>query len=85
MMDTDTETVSENLTNWKITSLTRKEMRIALTFAKPLSVSSGDEKDTLVVFSGLGAYADRLGYNFPEFQFLQRDIPRQHLPESAII
>ena len=39
MMETDTETVSKNLTSWKIISLTQREVKIALTFAKPLEVS----------------------------------------------
>ena len=59
MMDTETETVSDNLTDWKITSLTPRDMRIALTFAKPLEVSHGDEFDNLVIFAGLGDYSDR--------------------------
>ena len=39
MMETDTETVSKNLASWKIISLTQREVKIALTFAKPLEVS----------------------------------------------
>ena len=35
-----------------------REMRIALTFAKPLEVSQGDEVDSLVIFAGLGDYTD---------------------------
>ena len=58
MLDTETETVSDNLIDWKITSLTPREMRIALTFAKPLEVSHGDEVDSLVIFAGLGDYTD---------------------------
>ena len=38
-METDTETVSKNLTSWKIISLTQREVKIALTFAKPIEVS----------------------------------------------
>ena len=54
MMETDSEKVSENLTGWRITSLTPKEVKIALTFANLLKVSQGDERDALLVFADLG-------------------------------
>ena len=54
MMETDSETVSENLTGWRITSLTPREVKLALTFANPLEVSQGDERDSLLVFADLG-------------------------------
>ena len=54
MMETDSETVSENLTGWRITSLTSREVKIALTFENPLEVSQGDERDALLVFANLG-------------------------------
>ena len=54
MMETDSETVSENLTGWRITSLTPREVKLALRFANPLEVSQGDERDSLLVFADLG-------------------------------
>ena len=54
MMEIDSEKVSEILTGWRITSLTPKEVKLALTFANPLKVSQGDERDALLVFADLG-------------------------------
>ena len=39
MMSSETEFISENLISWRLSSMTQKEIKIALTFAKPLDVS----------------------------------------------
>ena len=53
MLSFETEIVSENLTSWQVTLLTPKELKLALTFTKPLEVSQGDAHDLLAVFADL--------------------------------
>ena len=67
IMSYEAEVVSENLTSWRITSITPKEIKIALTFANPLEVSQGDEQDVLSIFANLEAYMDKDGVNLPPF------------------
>ena len=55
--------------------MTPNEIKIALTFAKPLDVSQGDERDVLSVYAGLGVYKDKDGINLPSFEFLKGDLP----------
>ena len=47
--------------------MTTKEIKIALTFSKPLEVSQGDEHDVLSIFADLGPYIDTDGVNLPPF------------------
>ena len=75
MMSSETMVISENLKSWRISSLTSKEIKIALTFAKPHDVSQGDEHDVLSVYAGLGAFKDKDGINLPSFEFLKGDLP----------
>ena len=75
MMSSETMVISENLKSWRISSLTSKEIKIALTFAKPLDVSQGDEHDVLSVYAGLGAFKDKDGINLPSFEFFKEDLP----------
>ena len=39
MMSSETEVISENLKSWRVISMTSKEIKITLTFTKPLEVS----------------------------------------------
>ena len=64
--------------------MTPKEIKIALTFAKPLEVSQGDEQDVLSIFAGLGAYKDKDGINLPSFVFLNKELPRQNSSGGVI-
>ena len=56
VIEGEEEKFSENLTSWNITSLTKTELRIALNFAKPILVSQGDEKDSLLVVAYFGQF-----------------------------
>ena len=60
------------------------EIKIALTFAKPLDVSQGDEHDVLSVYAGLGAYKDKDDINLPTFMFLKKELPPQNPPSGII-
>ena len=84
MMSTETEDISENLKSWRVSSMTPKEIKIALTFAKPLEVSQGDEQDVLSIFAGLGAYKDKDDINLPTFMFLKKELPPQNPPSGII-
>ena len=64
--------------------MTPKEIKIALTFTKPLEVSQGDEQDVLSIFAGLGAYKDKDGINLPAFVFLKKELPPQNPPGDVI-
>ena len=67
MMSSETEVISENLISWRVSSLMSREIKIGLTFAKPLDVSQGDEHDILSVYAGLGAFKDNDDINLPSF------------------
>ena len=84
MLSFETEVVSENLTSWQVTLLTPKELKLALTFAKPLEVSQGDAHDSLAVFADLSSYKDMDGISLSQFLFLKKELPPQN-PSGGVV
>lgn len=58
MLDRETETLSDNLTSWKVTAISRTQISIDLTFARPIEVSQNYEKDMLLVVIDLADFKD---------------------------
>lgn len=85
MIEGEEEKISENLTSWNITSITKTELRITLNFAKPILVSQGDIKDSLLISARFGAFKDEDGIHFPEFIFLLAPLPLQNPSAEEII
>lgn len=71
----EAELLGDNLNSWRITSIKRTELRIALNFTKPVYVSQGDEKDLLFIFARFGTFNDNDGVPYPDFVFLQEELP----------
>ena len=78
MIEGQEEEVSDNLTSWNVTSITKTELRLALNFSRPVEVAQGDEKDSLVISARLGSYKDVDGIHFPEFVFILGVLPKQN-------
>ena len=78
MIEGDEEISSENLRSWRITSITKTQLKISLRFFKPINVSQGDIKDSLLVFVNLRSFKDGNGVNFPRFLFLNEILPPQN-------
>ena len=78
MLSFESEVVSENLTSWQVTLLSPKELKLALTFAKPLEVSQGDAFDSLAIFADLSSYRDTDGISPSQFLFLKKELPPQN-------
>ena len=72
MIHTDTETLSDNLVSWTVTSLDSYGATIRLTFRDPLKVSLGKEPDMMLVFADLSGLIDTVGISLSSFEFLQR-------------
>ena len=75
LISTEGEAVSENLTGWSVTSVTPKEIKIGLTFAKPLEVSQGEEHDSLAIFGDFSQFKDSDGLSLPAFEFFEKKLP----------
>ena len=84
MMETDTETLSDNLLSWSIRSISNTDIEIQLKFAKPIDVSQGSEKDMLLVYLNFGGFRDKQGLSMPEFEFLQKKLPTQFESEDEL-
>ena len=85
MIEGEKEIVGENLTSWSVTSITKTELKITLNFAKPILVSQGDIKDSLLISAHFGAFSDKDGVHFPDFIFLLTPLPSQNPSADEII
>ena len=69
MLSSETETISDNLVGWAVSSVNSKEILVDLDFAEPLQVSQGDTQDLLLVYTEFGNFTDFNGVRLPDFDF----------------
>ena len=84
MLSFESEVISENLTSWRVTLLSPEELKLALTFAKPLEVSQGDAHDSLAIFADLSSFRDMDGISPSQFLFTKKELPPQN-PSGGVV
>ena len=54
----ETDTISDNLTDWTVTHSNSRQIVVKFTLSQPLLVSQGEKPDELYVLLNLSSYAD---------------------------
>ena len=62
----ETDTISDNLTDWTVIHSDSRQIVVKFTLSQPLLVSQGDKRDELYVLLNLSGYADVDGQHLPE-------------------
>ena len=77
MISTETESLSNNLAGWKVSSVTSTEMVIDLEFARPLHVSQSFAPDMLLIYMNFSNMTDVNGVPLPDLDFKKKELPPQ--------
>ena len=58
MLSSETGTISDNLTGWKVSDVKSRKITIQLEFSRPLLVSQADKPDQLLIMINFGNFTD---------------------------